>query len=143
MSKFGKNCTNPGLDSGYSVFCKALFHELIMEIQLCPLKDLEIDGSQEFNLTVLDRDIELFAVIKHGKVYAYLNQCPHTGVTLNWQPNQFFDIENCYIQCSTHGALFRIEDGYCIRGPCAGQRLTQLEIATHNDCVFLLPPSHV
>jgi len=30
------------------------------------------------------------------------------------------------IQCATHGALFLIESGECIAGPCAGQSLTAL-----------------
>ncbi|MBW8734832.1 MAG: Rieske (2Fe-2S) protein, partial [Asticcacaulis sp.] len=29
------------------------------------------------------------------------------------------------ILCSWHGALFRIKDGYCVGGPCAGDRLTK------------------
>jgi len=32
------------------------------------------------------------------------------------------------IQCATHGALFRIRDGYCVAGPCAGQGLIPLEV---------------
>jgi len=28
------------------------------------------------------------------------------------------------ILCSGHGALFRLEDGVCTSGPCAGEALT-------------------
>jgi nitrite reductase/ring-hydroxylating ferredoxin subunit len=44
-------------------------------------------------------------------------------VTLNWMPDQFLDLEGRYIQCATHGALFRFEDGLCLAGPCPGKRL--------------------
>lgn len=68
-----------------------------------------------------------FAIRHGGKLYAYLNQCPHTGAPLNWSPGQFLDAEGEHLMCSLHGALFRIEDGYCIYGPCAGAALTALD----------------
>ncbi|VVP47412.1 Rieske (2Fe-2S) protein [Pseudomonas fluorescens] len=72
-------------------------------------------------------DIEgqkLFAVRRGGQVYVYVNSCPHRGVGLEWTPNSFLDPSNSLIQCATHGALFLIEDGECVSGPCAGQSLT-------------------
>ena len=69
----------------------------------------------------------LFAVISDTKVFVYRNICPHLGVCLEWQPNQFLDSSQSLIQCSTHGALFKIETGHCIAGPCVGQSLTPIE----------------
>jgi nitrite reductase/ring-hydroxylating ferredoxin subunit len=31
--------------------------------------------------------------------------------------------DHSLISCSWHGALFNIEDGLCVGGPCSGQRL--------------------
>lgn len=84
--------------------------------------------AEEFIVAATQGPVELFVVNDNGQYHAYKNQCPHTGVNLNWQPNQFMDIDNTYIQCSTHGALFRIHDGYCVRGPCAGASLTSLPL---------------
>jgi len=53
--------------------------------------------------------------------------CPHRGVPLEWQPDQFLDPSASLIQCATHGALFLIESGECVAGPCAGQFLTALD----------------
>jgi nitrite reductase/ring-hydroxylating ferredoxin subunit len=69
---------------------------------------------------------KLFAVRRGGQVYVYLNRCPHRGVGLEWQPDQFLDPSNSLIQCATHGALFLIEDGECVAGPCVGQALTPI-----------------
>jgi len=44
--------------------------------------------------------------------------------SLGWQPDRFLDDSASLIQCATHGALFLIENGECIAGPCAGQSLT-------------------
>ncbi|WP_275667846.1 Rieske (2Fe-2S) protein [Marinobacter salexigens] len=59
---------------------------------------------------------------------AYLNRCPHMGVELNWKPGRFMDSDNLFLQCSTHGALFKPKDGECIAGPCQGDALTALDL---------------
>jgi len=76
-------------------------------------------------------------VRRGAAVFAYHNRCPHTGVNLDWQPNQFLDLSNRYIQCATHGALFRLEDGFCLRGPCVGQYLQALRVVIEGEQVFI------
>jgi len=76
--------------------------------------------------------------VRHGdRVYAYRNRCPHTGAPLDWQPDQFLDLEQMFIQCAFHGALFRIADGYCVRGPCAGQSLEAVSVRIDDGLVVL------
>ena len=58
----------------------------------------------------------------------YVNSCPHTGGPLDWIEGQFLDLNGQYIVCATHGALFRIEDGHCLAGPCKGKGLTAVEV---------------
>ena len=72
--------------------------------------------------------LRLFVVRKDGILAAYRNCCPHTGAPLEWLPDQFLDLDNSFIQCAIHGALFRPEDGYCLRGPCVGQSLEPLAL---------------
>ncbi len=62
-----------------------------------------------------------FAVRRDGIAYFYINRCPHRGIPLEWQPDKFLDQSASLIQCATHGALFLIESGECVAGPCAGQ----------------------
>lgn len=101
--------------------------------RLCRLDELADPGSRGFEF---ERDgqrpLRVFVVRRNGAVHGYLNSCPHTGATMEWQPNHFLDFEERYIQCGIHGALFRIDDGYCVHGPCAGSSLTPLEIADRN-----------
>lgn len=59
---------------------------------------------------------------------AYVNQCPHLGIELNWMPGRFMDADNLFIQCSTHGALFKPGSGECIAGPCQGDSLAALDL---------------
>jgi len=64
-----------------------------------------------------------FAVRQGDQIHLYRNHCPHLGLPLEWMPDQFLDREGHYIQCATHGALFRIDNGLCVSGPCQGESL--------------------
>jgi nitrite reductase/ring-hydroxylating ferredoxin subunit len=94
---------------------------------LCAVSELAESGSRGIDLD----GQKLFAVRQAGQVYVYINRCPHRGVGLEWTPDQFLDPSNSLIQCATHGALFLIEDGECVSGPCAGKSLTT--IASRED----------
>lgn len=66
----------------------------------------------------------IFAVRRAGQLFVYHNQCPHLGINLEFQANDFLDADGAHIICSTHGALFEIATGECIFGPCNGDALT-------------------
>jgi len=70
--------------------------------------------------------------------FVYVNSCPHIGSPLDFRPGQFLNLERTHILCSTHGALFRIEDGHCISGPCAGDRLEAAEAIVEDGMVYLI-----
>lgn len=117
------------------------FHHLVWTLDLSSmpllelfcLSDFEQHDCQEREVVVADARHSVFAVRYEGKIFAYVNSCPHTGVSLNWQPHEFLDYDRQYIQCAMHGALFRIEDGYCIRGPCAGASLKAVKLHPKDD----------
>lgn len=80
----------------------------------------------------------IFLVKKNGEFFAYFNHCPHTGANLEWQEDQFLDIDKELIQCATHDALFLIESGKCIAGPCNGERLRPVPLEIKGDAVHIL-----
>jgi nitrite reductase/ring-hydroxylating ferredoxin subunit len=80
-----------------------------------------------------------FVVRSGDHIAAFVNRCPHTGVNLNWLPDQFLDLDAKYIQCSLHGALFRVEDGLCVWGPCVAQSLQRLPLELRGDEIWLIP----
>ena len=101
--------------------------------RLCHVNDIDEGASKGFEIN----DKKLFAVKKDAVIYVYENRCPHLGIELEWLEDQFLDSEGALIQCSTHGALFLIEDGNCISGPCAGQQLRPIDTVIQADEVFL------
>lgn len=108
--------------------------------RLCAADAVPEGAARGFCIRHGDAELQLLLVRGARGLRAYLNSCPHTGVTLDWQPDRFLDEAGRHLQCATHGALFRIEDGFCIAGPCAGQSLTPLALEERPDGIDLLLP---
>ena len=106
-------------------------------IKICDLSALPEGGSRGFSVTTSTGVTGIFLVHKAGKVHGYLNQCPHTGGPLDWVPDQFLDLDRSWIQCATHDALFRIDSGLCVAGPCSGQSLVSIELVLDGDSVCM------
>jgi nitrite reductase/ring-hydroxylating ferredoxin subunit len=84
---------------------------------------------------------QVFLVRREGRVYAYRNRCPHRGIALEWASDRFLDPSASLIQCAHHGALFLIESGECVAGPCEGQSLQPLECHEDTRGIWLHPLS--
>jgi nitrite reductase/ring-hydroxylating ferredoxin subunit len=82
-------------------------------------------------------EVFLFAVKKYGQLHVYENACPHLGIQLEWQADEFLDIDASMIQCSSHGALFKIEDGECLSGPCQGQSLVKWDFCLDEGMIVV------
>ncbi len=105
---------------------------------LCRLDEIAAPGSKSFSLGSGTERLEIFVVRDAaGEARAYVNSCPHTGGPLDWVEHQFLSLDKRLILCATHGALFRIADGHCVHGPCAGKRLATLAIAVVDGAIAL------
>jgi len=92
-------------------------------VPLCPIETIPDPGARNFVLQIRDAFFHGFVVRKDGEVRGYVDRCPHMGVPLAQALDRYLTSDSELIMCGWHGALFRIEDGLCIGGPCAGQRL--------------------
>ena len=70
-------------------------------------------------------------------LHCYKNMCPHQGTPLELKPDTFLDVDRKLIQCSTHWAMFRKEDGFCVKGPCVGKTLTAFTVTIDDDGMVL------
>jgi nitrite reductase/ring-hydroxylating ferredoxin subunit len=96
--------------------------------------------SKKFIMRRGGRDFEALLVNYEGNHFAYVNRCPHTGITLDWLNNQFFSSDNRYIMCATHGAVFEPPSGECIWGPCVGLSLQHLPIEIDDGQIYARLP---
>jgi len=104
---------------------------------LCKTTDIEDPGSKSFEVKIHRKTQAIFVVHKEGEFFAYYNKCPHTGASLEWQEDQFLDLDKALIQCTTHDALFMIDTGECIAGPCVGDLLQTLALTIKDDEIHL------
>lgn len=108
---------------------------------LFPLESLRNPGCREVVVETAGDRSSFFVVRQGNTIRAYLNSCPHQRVPLNWKPDTFLTPDLDAIQCSLHRALFRIDDGYCTEGPCAGRSLTPVPVTVENGQVVIPGPA--
>lgn len=107
---------------------------------LCALADLDATGAKEIIRTDGKVRATMFVVRHDGKVYGYVNSCPHVRLPLNWSDDVFFDAGHTYIVCANHAARFDVATGLCVRGPCKGQALTPVPVHIEGENVILPGP---
>ena len=83
------------------------------------------------------QELACFVIAYDGKVYGYVNSCPHRGTELDWQAGEVFEETGLYLMCATHGALFEPDSGLCVGGPCQGAKLRPLAITVLGNDVVL------
>ena len=104
---------------------------------ICPLHELADPGAKGFTMGEGDWPLRGFVVRRGGNVHAYVNHCPHAGFPLNWSRDAFLAPDAPLILCAMHGALFEIETGLCLSGPCDGLRLRALAVRIVRGYVML------
>lgn len=90
-----------------------------------------------FELPELGQFSTGFVLRFEGKLYAYVNQCAHVPVELDWNQGDFLDTNKQFIICATHGAHYQPDTGYCVMGPCKGKRLRQLAVTEQDNTITI------
>ena len=105
---------------------------------LCRLDEIPDGGSNGFFTETSDGRLLYMAIRRGDEVLVYVNACPHTGMPLDYQPGRFLTSNGALIQCSTHGAKFRIKDGFSVSGPCQGDSLKAMKTEIRNGRIHIL-----
>ena len=106
---------------------------------VCRLDDVPEGDARGFSLAEPpDKRLGLIVVRLGTGVRVYENRCPHRGTPLDWAPDRFLDEAGEFLVCSTHAALFRLEDGECVSGPCPGEFLAKRSARVSDGWVVLL-----
>lgn len=106
---------------------------------ICGSATLEDAGvGVRFSVERFGETLPAFVIRFDGQVYGYINACAHVPVELDWMEGDFFDGDQRYLICATHGARYEPSSGYCVMGPCAGARLRRLDMVERDGGVFLI-----
>ena len=101
-------------------------------VTLGALDDISDGKARNYVLKIGEAYFHGFIVREGERVYGYVDRCPHAGMPLAEELDEYLTPQGDLIACSWHGALFRISDGYCLGGPCAGQSLTAWPVTNDN-----------
>ncbi|MBL4759017.1 MAG: Rieske 2Fe-2S domain-containing protein [Rhizobiales bacterium] len=72
-----------------------------------------------------------------GEISVFENACPHQGTPLETLAGKFFNRDQTQLLCSTHGAEFEIETGFCTIGPCKGEKLRAAPFRLEGATLYL------
>lgn len=111
--------------------------EIDLERVICALHDLDDPDARGFTMGRGNWPLRGFVVRRGAELRAYLNHCPHAGHALNLRPHVFLAPGAPLIQCSSHGALFEMENGLCLAGPCPGARLRPIALTINQGYVLV------
>ena len=106
---------------------------------ICATSDLPEQGKGvRFVLNRWGQSQPAFVVRFDGQPRAFLNQCGHVPVELDWQEGEFFDDSRLYLICATHGALYHPASGQCVGGRCAGRGLIPVPVVERDGHIFTM-----
>ena len=110
------------------------------ETLVCRSEEIAEGASRKFRVPDGDRTVECFVIRHDGDLHAYVNECRHVAMTLDWVENQFFTEDGAHLMCPTHGAWYVPGTGECVAGPPCGKRLYRVPLVEREGQLFALTP---
>lgn len=103
---------------------------------LCAVTDIPDGGVAGATATLTSGTVSLVLTRFGDTVRAFHNECPHAGRRMDWAPNRFL-MEHGHLVCAAHGAVFTLDTGLCVGGPCRGQALMPVPVRVEDGLVKL------
>ena len=100
---------------------------------LGPLAEVPEGRGKEYLFGRGKSAFSMFVVRRGSEVWGYLNICPHFSLPLNDRAGEIMNEDGTLIRCSMHFSDFRIEDGFCVAGPCSGESLLALPVRLDDE----------
>ena len=114
------------------------------QVFICEADELQEGGKgKRFSVLAFGDAATGFVVRYDGQPRGYLNRCAHVPVELDWFEGEFFESSGLYLMCSTHGAIYVPDTGYCAGGPCKGGKLRPIPVREVEGEIYWLPDDHI
>lgn len=110
-------------------------------VRVAEAADVAEGESRKFRLRCGERELECFVIRHRGEIHAWLNECRHVPMSLDWVENQFFTAERDYLLCPTHGALYVPDTGECVAGPPCGKSLHRIPVVERDGGIWASCPA--
>jgi nitrite reductase/ring-hydroxylating ferredoxin subunit len=102
-----------------------------VEVWVCREEELRAGVVRTAHLGHDDDGVPITALLLRddsGAIVAYRNLCRHLPVPLDGGTGDLLSEDGAHLICGTHGATYRLYDGYCVDGPCEGLSLQMLHV---------------
>ncbi|MGI3166346.1 Rieske (2Fe-2S) protein [Pseudooceanicola sp. 200-1SW] len=109
-------------------------------LRLCHRDDVP-DGAARGFLPLPGAPRQVIVVNRAGRLDAYMDSCPHYrgGTPMAWRKDAYLNAAGTHLACHAHGALFDIDTGACVSGPCLGRKLTRVPLTEEADGSITVP----
>jgi len=111
-----------------------------VEVRVCRVEELRNGVVHTAQLGCDDDGLPILAMLlrdRGGAIVAYRNLCRHLPVPLDGGTGELLSDDGAHLICGTHGATYRVLDGYCIEGPCEGLALRRLHVREQGGDLFV------
>jgi nitrite reductase/ring-hydroxylating ferredoxin subunit len=100
--------------------------------------------SLKFLLPIRGVEEECFIINYRGSLHAYVNQCRHIPMAMDWVDNQFFAERGRYLMCPTHSAYYEPATGECVAGPtgACGKFLYRVPLTVEHGVIYATAPDY-
>ena len=105
---------------------------------LCALDEIASPGARGFRFRSDEAVFAGFVVRRGDSVVGYVDSCPHAGWPLAGPSGRFLTRDNDLILCGGHAALFRIDDGAMVAGPCQTEALTPWPVRVEGPDIVVI-----
>ena len=110
------------------------------EVWVCRSLELAEGSVRTAQLGHDDDGLPIMALLvrdQSGAIIAYRNLCRHLPVPLDGGTGELLSEDGAHLVCGTHGAIYRLQDGYCVDGPCEGLALQRLFVREENGDLYV------
>lgn len=110
------------------------------EVWICAVDELEAGIVRTAHLGHDDSGLPIMALVlrdSDGTIRAYRNLCRHLPVPLDGGTGELLSEDGAHLICGTHGATYRLVDGYCVEGPCEGLALHGLRCREQDGDLYV------
>jgi nitrite reductase/ring-hydroxylating ferredoxin subunit len=103
--------------------------------RLCRVADIPDGDAIGVHVPSPGGGFDLILLRRGEHVFAYHNECPHAGRSLDYVPGRFL-VRDGRITCAVHGATFAVESGACVGGPCRSGLVTMPIVVRGGDVML-------
>lgn len=110
------------------------------EVRVCDAQELSPGELRRAGLGLDPQGLPVLALVvrdRSGRIHAYRNLCRHLPVPLDASARGPLSDDGRHLVCRTHGATYRLKDGYCVEGPCKGMSLHPLRWFERDGALYV------